>query len=434
MDGPFAIATLPLVALSLLTPQLAFGNEVLVVQAPPNSRCEVQPDISSGSQGQTSDALADAAGAVRFFAPPVAWGTKLRFGCSDPATGATSTVRVDVGDAATFTTETDDGSVSPVIRVRPPLAGDPMALSANQLMAAGYPPRPDPRTQPAQFATWLTAVSVPRRIHQAKLIAGLGQKNDALPPDEPYPNGNWTGPMLVNDSHPATYNFATMEVEGLPSLGKVKGQPTNSQTSIWVGLGGSGGYIPNNLGGALLQTGVLLFAQPDRQKLPPKLWFQYIDNNGSNSGTQYVSGMQVTYGDTLQFWVWASDVEGNVTMGSYPFYPYLDYVLVDVTTNDEIDGTPFAPPAGIGPFRGESAEFIVENPEDCNGQCPLEAFTTFSAFGSAWDPAGYYHDITTDHWWEALDTNINYSGDTLSTFTWGNGNENVCQYSWLNYQ
>ncbi|MGO9235077.1 MAG: hypothetical protein ACLP4V_13785 [Methylocella sp.] len=45
--------------------------------------------------------------------------------------------------------------------LRPPLDGDRLALSNQELVARGYPPRPDPDKAPSHYARWLRQVSRP---------------------------------------------------------------------------------------------------------------------------------------------------------------------------------------------------------------------------------------------------------------------------------
>ena len=96
--------------------------------------------------------------------------------------GATDRYLVDLNDSSTYnlidTTAHFNGE-------RPPLAGDLLAPLQEDLLRAGYPPRPDPAVDPNGFNGWVTGVSRSVRRLDAVGVTLLGESAD------PYDGTYW---------------------------------------------------------------------------------------------------------------------------------------------------------------------------------------------------------------------------------------------------
>lgn len=146
--------------------------------------------------------------------------------------------------------------------VRPPLEGDPLALTNAELVAKGYPPRPDPEKSAAQYARWLKNVSRSftrvdtRRAHpdysRSKgnrapegVIAALSGKaapmlNAAGGSKANINFSNWTGAYFTNPIG----QFASIQAEwNTPLVFALPGGPAFSAMVEWIGLDSAAGDL-----------------------------------------------------------------------------------------------------------------------------------------------------------------------------------------------
>jgi len=133
---------------------------MVTIETTPHGACHLGHEDAKDRRMQLD---ADEHGMVRFHARPAkdAKPIELTLDCTDAHGRAVRhTVVLQPGMPASGTQQ---GGVNPapVGTLRQPLAGDPMALSNQKLLARGYPPRPDPAKHPARYARWLKRVSQP---------------------------------------------------------------------------------------------------------------------------------------------------------------------------------------------------------------------------------------------------------------------------------
>jgi hypothetical protein len=144
----------------------ALGKPVPVVfQVPPRATCTIHGAGESGD-GQVATLLANDRGLVRAYlttGAPADAEIPLRLDCTGED-GATTSVPVAVRAGARDTPAAAPDPVErlePVGTAMPAIEGDPMALSSHEIVARGYPPRPDPARAPQAYAHWARMVSHP---------------------------------------------------------------------------------------------------------------------------------------------------------------------------------------------------------------------------------------------------------------------------------
>ena len=155
--------------------------------------------------------------------------------------------------------------------LRPPLEGDPLVLSNQELVARGYPPRPDPKHSPARYARWHRIVSRPYTAVNPRLVPHpevsfshaypvrqrksptlplspphtglrLGSPTLPLPPPLVRPmfnsnSGIWSGASLTNP----TKEFCAIQADWtVPGVFALPGAPGYSAAAEWIGLDNSG--------------------------------------------------------------------------------------------------------------------------------------------------------------------------------------------------
>jgi hypothetical protein len=129
---------------------------------------------------------------------------------------------------------------SPHAFFRPPLTSDPKAMTQAELIAAGYPPRPDATESQEEYDRWLTHIARPAMIVPAHLIAHAEHKFTSVTPQN---STAWDGFALTGASSPyidvRAHIWAPQAANG-----------TVGTASSWVGLGG----INTN---SLVQAGLL---------------------------------------------------------------------------------------------------------------------------------------------------------------------------------
>jgi hypothetical protein len=155
--------------------------------------------------------------------------------------------------------------------IRPALQGDQLKLSNADLLARGYPPRPDPTVSPARHARWLRQVSQPfaavnptRVPHPgvsfAKSHPALKLEAPTLPLPPPHPalklksptlplppplvrsifnsnSGTWSGAYLSNPNG----QFYSIQADwNAPGVFGLPYGPGYSAVAEWIGLDNSG--------------------------------------------------------------------------------------------------------------------------------------------------------------------------------------------------
>lgn len=345
--------------------------------------------------------------------------------------------------------------------VRPPLEGDPAKLSTTELVARGYPPRPDPAKAPARYARWLRTVTRPSTVvsprtvahpelshspdsvgkNMAEALAGTGQSGSEANANWP----TWCG-AYVNRPSGQFYNIsATWTVPasvplGLPLAAVVE----------WIGLDNSAGDLYQAGTGAecLDILGIWTFTTYFMwmETLPWSWWvvpnfpvspgdnitvdIWVADQYGMTEFNDPTEGNDGLTGADNSVWFYLVSSNGASFMGTYPTAP------------ESLEGR-----QSTG-FTGRTAEFIIERPLINGASTPLAFFTPTLMQGCSYGDA-LYGDweaffLLPDNGSEPFDGNLQYlnmvdpaDNDTLAVpFVLPDPAENpsasMILFAWLN--
>jgi len=445
-----AVASAPLVAQTVHIAIQPGGPRDIIVQVLPDATCT----LSAGQKAPAPNGLeifSDAAGTVMFqLNAPQRMDYWLN--CQN-----------DAGTQAAYLLQvTIDPNATPLVRPaspgtpRPALTGDPTIPTDAQLVAAGYPPRPDPVATPEAYQIWLSVVQraaiilPPSRAVRSNIRNTIHQKD------------NYVGYSAQNPAaygrQPPFYDQAIGSWQ-VPTVSLANSNDALEAAGIWVSLRGCGQAdcsYPNSLG-TLFQTGFEAVASGSPLYASGNdLFFEWLswDKDCMNNTPANVTldprptGPPCDYhptflynlpaGTTMFAEVWTGDANGNVTAnGGYAWYsvsallrqciPIIGCILVPHTAH--------AGYAIVGnaswPLNGFEADWIVERPTMNGGLTNLARFTDLTmtaAVGYNNGTAQISSDYSTMVLWQMY-SNGNLSGNQLAIVT--NATSSTMLFHWL---
>jgi hypothetical protein len=301
---------------------------------------------------------------------------------------------------------------------RRPLNGDPAAIPQEELLGMGYPPRPDPVSEPEAYADWLRRASEPIRVIEPKVVNGDVTWGAAKSP-------NWDGYVLqpycsiysicpVFNTVAGQWHVPTVRTPNGLGFGSFDGL-----TGMWVGMDGWG---TNDV----LQTGTASEAWETCYGLCWGGANYYAWTEWFPGGPHIIQSAPVSPGDVIWAWAW------------YPGYGNTGYLVFQNLTQGY--GTKVIPepmPSGVSYFSGNSAEWIVERPcktvsgTTCTSYYPLANFgwdqmTSAYAKGSGC-PGGYCNISNTSGFTVDM-----YNGSSLLAYAYPTG-PSTSVYSTIEY-
>jgi len=283
-------------------------------------------------------------------------------------------IQLQVGIPNAHSTEKE---MRPTGKLRPPLEGDPMARSNKELIANGYPPRPDPKIAPHRYARWLQIVSRtftavnPRLVPHRDVSFANSPTLPLPPPVAPSPflheefnsnSNNWSGAYITNPVGQFYLTEADWNVPGVIPFG-----PPYSAAAEWVGL--------DNSNNDIFQSGT------DSESWNfgffgwtfTNYWMWIEDFPNPPWG---VTNFPVSPGDHVSVDIFLADENGQTwfSNGSWGRLTKQDnsvwFMLYNYTNGSSFWGT-----LPSSRFVGSTAEFIVERPSDSNNNpYPLGMF------------------------------------------------------------
>ncbi len=362
------------------------------IAASPGLQCKIYPAGGTPSSGIT--VFTDDDGYARFHAVRAGAGhpvQRLTLDCTNSA-GKSSSYSVDLTAETTFAPRPLKLAAEHGVD-RPALKGDPLRYTQSQLIQAGYGLRPDPKKEPAAYAHWLAAASVSARMLDSKRPA---TRSHSVPPPltrlpRPSPTRTATG-ALTRTVTPATQPWWVGSVlTGAPSYVSTEttfnvpfgipgaAQTTNTEMTIWNGLGGY------NSGSGLIQGGVTVRTTPSVASYSILREYCCGDPNENDSG---IGAFVPNPGDKIFSQEWYCDATGNLAInGGYGCTLIVDLTSLALLNCTSATGSPCAsvkasPLCSVSPATpncmtlGTSAEFIIENQSPQVGQS--NAFTVFT--------------------------------------------------------
>jgi hypothetical protein len=231
----------------------------------------------------------------------------------------------------------------------------PLAASPRELLAYGYPPRPDPLHQPRLHALWTKMMSRPMRIIEPQ-FAVMAKKARGQKRDYGLPAGNgWCGSVALASStsvaHPnAPVPDAVTYVVGQWVVPHIVGpKPGNCMCACWVGIDGGGSA--EGASGDILQAGTtqqIIANSHGGGDYSSFAWCEWYPGDPST-----ITNLAVSPGDTMFCSICVSSPTAAVIH------------LLNVTTGVGTTFTKTAPTSVDGQqvivrLSGASAEWIVE--------------------------------------------------------------------------
>jgi hypothetical protein len=207
----------------------------LILRTPPAASCTL------GADGQPPLPLfADDAGRARVYVTtdaPAGVTVPLTLACTTPA-GAVAQTRVELrpGDAPLVAPPSPPSPGTQQLA----LGGEADTLTNAELLARGYPPRPDRTHSPAAYAEWHRIVSQPFTLASARTVElgdrRYGGSDGSL-------NLIWSGAEIVNP-HPTPKYVKVMGTWRVPAI--VVGPPVAESPAVaaeWIGIDNKSGDI-----------------------------------------------------------------------------------------------------------------------------------------------------------------------------------------------
>lgn len=231
----------------------------------------------------------------------------------------------------------------------PPLGFDPVTASDAALEQYGFPPRPDPRTDPDGYADWSHAMS--RAIH--RVYPRLLKTNIKHGPFAAQNGGdevwninstNWSGYLKSKSVSPANPGFTKIVADYVvPRAVNASCDGGTDYAAAWVGLDGYSGIGASDVFQAGTDSNATCSGGLSSENY--YAWYEWYP---ASEVPLDPATFPVSPGDDLYIVVWST----SPTAGHASF--------TDLNTGDNAEDD-FSPPVGTTLY-GNSAEWIVEAP------------------------------------------------------------------------
>jgi hypothetical protein len=336
------------------------ASEIVIVVSP-NAACTLRANANISGAGMPVSA--DVGGLVHLQAAKTLRSETYTLDCDGD--GETFHYVFDLADGHSFASAAPAAPLAQAERIRPALS-NPMKLSDTELIARGYPPRPDPVRAPKSYERWLAIVSMDFSIVVPNSLA-RGDLTFGNPTYSGSPN--WCGIML-NQSD--TRYVAVEGVFNVPTFLPVGAQ---SNSSLWVGLGNDD----------IIQTGI--FFQSEGSAGQYGTFHQFLP------ATLVVDrGMPIAPGDQFYFWAWEGDSNCDTGSGQTGWGCYMYSNATQGKSTPLLKET-----VPNGHFSGATAEAIMERQNNPGYPVqPLAPWMSASAEFGAWDLRAGGHNIASD--------------------------------------
>ncbi|MDQ2857398.1 MAG: G1 family endopeptidase [Candidatus Eremiobacteraeota bacterium] len=265
-----------------------------------------------------------------------------------------------------------------------PLGPSALTLSDRELVARGFPRRPDKIKAPGAYAKWTYIVShtftavAPRKVRRGDVsfapVSLVPQRRAAASSAKSvfdYNSSIWSGAVVSN---PQVRFYEIQDDWMTPSAGPVPPSIGYAAVAVWAGL--------DNAGNDLVQTGT-----------DSESWDFYDGFGTEVTFTNYWAWIEslpdapyalpnfpVSPGDSISVDIFLADQTGNTTLSGGDLTPSDDsvwFMIYNLTTGNSYWGTLPRPPA----FSGSTAEFVLERPSSYDTGVPF-ALADFGVVGA----------------------------------------------------
>ncbi len=300
--------------------------------------------------------------------------------------------------------------------VRPPLAGDPLAATQEELHAMGYATRPDPVANPDRYALWLKSVSAPSIRVSASGVAMPNIRHTTMSNQT---SPDWAGYMAASSGGAEQFTNVTGWWY-VPTIANVMAGVAN-YSSAWIGVGGysagpwssstaanSGMWQGGIDADAVTQGGTVVETNDS--------WVEFVNAAGPCcTGLHFpVAKYPVKPADEFVMDLYFGTASGTSGIAANPRNQYLWYFAEDISQGwyiantdlydpdgksqvpvsiaqeaaDYTAGHPGSAPITIG-INGYTAEWIVETPQISTDPPSNSALANFHSLlmwnAQAWD-------------------------------------------------
>lgn len=241
---------------------------------------------------------------------------------------------------------------------RPALVDD-SSLTQAELVARGFPPRPDALRKPAAYQRWRERIAKPSRVAQTKDIELPGTFHTTF--GSTSISNIWSGGVVTGSGGWEDVEAAWLVPSFTTPLADCSLRLI-TWASAWVGLGGFGTK-------SLVQAGI----EMESVCTYDFYYHRWLRNSGQSAwwevlpaASTVLGGFVVRPGDQMYFYTWVGDSQGNINpQGGFAwFFVSNDTYGMSTTKRATIPSS--------NPFNGNSAEWIVERPT-VNGTIPFLA-------------------------------------------------------------
>lgn len=322
----------------------------IIIQTLPDATCDLHA-VGVAAAGHSLRINANGDGYLKFHVTPRVDAVEddhMQIDCTSADKVATYLLHVRAGDAPTPDMPAPQNLIPPPSGSKVLAAlteGEAQSVSRQELLARGYPPRPDTGASSDKYAKWLKAVSQPITLLPAHRQArtDISRRPSGLAEGlEQYPISNWSG--MVGSQPQSTYT-AIQAMWNVPEV--VAGNATSTYSGFWVGIDG---WITSDV----VQAGTEQdFINSGRRYdyAHYSAWTEIVPTE------PYSQTVDITPnpGDSMTVYVWVGDSNGDPDLnGGYAwFYLYDSNQSQSVSSHVSLNGLYVS---------GTQAEWIMERP------------------------------------------------------------------------
>jgi Peptidase A4 family len=318
----------------------------VVLQTEPDAACDLHP-AGVAAPSQTMRLYGNIEGYVRFHFTPKqdTQDAYLQLDCTTPEAVTTHPLHLRIAASPADDMPAPEASV-PVpagSKVLPALTDEAARqLSDEDVIAQGYPPRPNYAQPPAAYARWLGLVSRPMTILPSHSVSRSDISHAPHGVTEgPANNSHWSGFVVTG------VPFEFWAASGQWRVPSVSNSCLNCYSSVWAGLDG---WLNGNLVQAGTEQDCIDFGKGFMTN-----YYAWTEAYPQQPTAQQV--FSVSPGHSMSAFVYVGDSKGNMNPsgGNYAWFVIQDQSAAQVFVGSTLLGPSFG-------FLSNSAEWIVERP------------------------------------------------------------------------
>jgi Peptidase A4 family len=356
--------------------QVASGEMTWIhVHVEPSAAC-VAHQVGSAPEADAASYFADSRGWVRLgvVMPEAVPALDLGFACTGLSGSEVDRVLALHAIPASAVAAGNPSPPPPTGRTIPALDGDPMSFTQRDLVALGYPPRPDPVRGPGAFAAWQAVVSKPTLVPDEAPIARERTLDNGTQPF-------WAGAIASGSTwSECTATWTVPWVYQDP-----QNLFTSYKSSAWPGLSGTAGLVQAGTEHDLNMTTVEVNGFPTVVWIAKySAWYESLSDTAHIASFALPSSTYPVYPyDPIYTTVYLCDANQEPD----PDGVYGCMIVIDTGPNLSWNSGYKVLPTDLAPgVVGTKADWIVEKPS-ANGTFGLSNFDTVT-FQNLYPSAG----------------------------------------------